>query len=52
VADSPQLTTGEQPLFADTWYSTPSVQQLRQEIQNLYEIIRGLEERIETLETP
>lgn len=42
----------ETPLFANSWYDTPRVLELRQEIQNLYELIATLIERIEALEAP
>ena len=46
-----------EPKFAHTWYDTPSVYQLRQEILRLYELLteredkdEELEERVEALE--
>ena len=38
------------PLFANGWYDTPRVNELRQEVQNLYEVIRQLQEDYEALE--
>lgn len=46
-----------EPKFAHTWYDTPSVYQLRQEILRIYELLsereeahEDLEERVEDLE--
>ena len=36
------LGPSEKPLFADSWYTTPRVDELRQEIQNLYDQIARL----------
>jgi hypothetical protein len=41
----------EKPLFADSWYDTPRILELRQEIQNLYQLIATLLARIEELES-
>jgi len=47
----------ETPLFANGWYDTPEVYQLRQEVQNLYQLVKqlradhaALEERVVVLE--
>ena len=39
-----------EPIHADGWYQPPDVDELRQEIQNLYEVIQALEARIKALE--
>lgn len=39
-----------EPLYANGWYEPPEIQELRQEIQKLYEIINELEDRIVALE--
>ena len=39
----------EQPLFADSWYETPRVDELRREIQRLYEIINVKQSELESL---
>lgn len=40
-----------QPIYANSWYAqdSPSVQELRQELQNLYEQLRRLNDKIDEL---
>ena len=39
----------EQPLFADSWYEMPRVDDLRREIQRLYEVINEKQSELDDL---
>lgn len=40
-----------EPLHADSWYQEPPVDEVRREVQRLYDLINELEDRIAELES-